>query len=164
MVDCSIIEIATNQSIKVIIIVPATYSLTFMLIYTHTGVRTYCIINSSPIIILDKYFDSSEQFRIWDYEIILHTTDLYRFAANVNQKCCKLKWGKFSILFLLDACFGVSSRQKLVKEMEQYIHHTCLPASLTSKGKSLASLLILSIINSTFKSLFRCFNKVCVEG
>lgn len=52
----------------------------------------------------------------------------------------------------------------MVNEKIQYIHHICLPASLTSKGKLLASLLILSITNSTFKSLIRCFNKVSVEG
>lgn len=52
----------------------------------------------------------------------------------------------------------------MVNVTVQYIHHTCLPAPLTSKGKLLASVLIFGIMNSIFKSLIGCFNEVSVAG
>lgn len=56
--------------------------------------------------------------------------------------------------------FGISSRQKLLNEVVHSSSH--LPASSTDK--LLASLVILSIMNSIFKSLIRSFNKLSVEG
>jgi len=124
----------------------------------------FCFLNNSVIVRCAFNWKAQFTWKIIIFKAypfrVVNIMNIPDFAAWVNRK----SFGLWSDMFQEMRCFGISSKQRLVNEMAHYIDHICLPTLLTSKGKLPASLLILSIMNLTFKSLIRSVNKVSVEG